>query len=105
MKNLNINTKLKNFNGAPVVIINDEPINIKDALLQQVGAFNAGKDGKKTIQAYSLGLKISQHTNDPLELEEAEFDLLKETLKVPAYSTIVMAPVLMEIERAENKEE
>lgn len=103
MKELNINQVIRDFKGNAIGISASEPMTVRDTIMQQLGVYRT-QDGKKVLEVYSLGMKVTNHKNDPLELEESEFNILKEVVNGnPAQMAVVAhAPILMAINQAEN---
>lgn len=107
MKTLTVGKEILDFKGNPIRLENEkDPITIKEVLLRSVGSCNFnedGRNGKRNIIGRRLGEKLYLCQEPTIELEDSEFEMIKESLKVKIFSCLVMGPVEEEIERAEKE--
>ena len=101
MKSLNVNEVIRSFNDQPVIGADSKPFTIKDLVLQYVGSYETRKPDEH-IGVFVIGQKLWVCEAGQLELEDAEFKLLKKTLEIPKHATAVMAPLLKWLERMEK---
>jgi len=77
-----------------------KPMVVKDVLLHYLGTFNS-KNGKSMIEAYQLGMKIAGHTEAEIQLENAEFNLVKEATQIPQHGALIIGQLQAVIDAAE----
>jgi hypothetical protein len=102
MKSLKACDTINDLRGEPIMI-DSEPVRVKDILIQYLIGYQ-GKEPKKIILSRKVAQKLFDHKVDKMDLEDAEFDLIKEAIKDPKHPAITMAPVLEAIEEAEKEE-
>ena len=97
MKTLALDNALKNFDGKEILdAATGQALTLREVLLQHVGGYRAA-DGKSAVMAYRIGLRIYE-AGASLEIEDAEFDLLKKALAEPKFTALVMGQVFGMIE-------
>lgn len=88
--------KILDVRGKPVVDGAGEALTIGDALIN-VMATSQQSEGKKILRAMRVAEKLFASPNNHVELEDAEYDLLKETVLAQGprvYAVTAMAPLL-----------
>lgn len=108
MKSLSICVPICNFAGEPVKdnlqTREDKTVYMKDLLMQYVGQLFGANNKEKALLAYRVAQKIYDHTEDPLELEDAEFAIVQEAVKVPKHGPMWIVPIYQALADAEKKE-
>jgi hypothetical protein len=104
MKSLKIQDTILNFDRKPITTPDKQILQIKDVIIQYLATFT-GKDGKKIMRARKLGQLIYDAEEDPIEIEDADLDLIEEAMQEPQHSAIALAPVYEEIEEAKKEPE
>jgi len=85
---------LKDFHGTPIINQSTTPMaamTVKDVFLTHLGLWTP-RDGQKHIRAYALGIKLVYEPNETIFLEDAEMELLKESMAEPKTAVMVYAP-------------
>jgi hypothetical protein len=101
MVKMQIGKELTTFEGKPIPADpTGKPMVIKDVLLHYLGTFNS-KNGKSMIEAYQLGVKIAAHAEPEIDLENAEFNVLKEATQNPQHGALIIGQLQAAIEEAE----
>ena len=92
-----INNPLKSFDGKPIIVNNDEQFTIKVALLNCLGS-KPPKNGKESIEIYSLGCALYSGTKKSLSIEERA--LLKDAIEEnkPGYTGIILGQLMLFLE-------
>lgn len=111
MKTLNIGKIILDYRGNPAMIPGIlentfEKATIQEVLVRLVGMYNFnedGKNGKRNIIGRRLGEKLFVCKTPTIELEDIEFDMVKESLSLRIFTCLIMGPVEEEIERAEKE--
>ena len=103
MKTLPLDKPIKNFKGEPI-LLNNIPSTLKDIYLHYLGAYTS-KDGKSVINAYKLGIAISNCKEPKIELENADFLILKEATQTPQHGALVMGQLYETLEEVEKEKE
>ena len=103
MKTLPLDKLLKNFKGKPI-LLNNIPSTLKDIYLHYLGSYSSG-DGKSVISAYKLGIAISNCKDPKIELENADFLILKEATQTPQHGALVMGQLYEVLEEVEKEKE
>lgn len=111
MKNVPMNTVIKDFEGNPLKEPDGKsketkPIRIGSLLINALGRFSSPM-GEEVILSYHLGLKLHQirTKNGPsVELENAEFSLLQKALEQNGsqYVALVLGQALCILKESEN---
>lgn len=107
-KTLNIGKILIGFNGKAILNENENPVTVKDILLQYAGMY-VTKDGKEVIRARMVGQKIFDVPNlgkeaGKLKLEDADFELLEKMLADPSHPALIFSQVLEVMDEAKKNE-
>ena len=103
MVKMEIGKGIRTFDGKPLPAdVTGKPMVIKDVLLHYLGTFNS-KNGKSMIEAYQLGVKIAGHADPEIEIENAEFNILKEATQTPVHGALIIGQLNAVIEAAEAK--
>ena len=89
------------FDGRPIPDFQGNPMSVRDVLLHYLGTYTS-KNGKNIIDAYQLGMKIAKHTEATIQLENAEFLILKESVQNPAHGALIMGQIAEVLDRAEE---
>uniref|UniRef100_A0A6M3LIC5 Uncharacterized protein n=1 Tax=viral metagenome TaxID=1070528 RepID=A0A6M3LIC5_9ZZZZ len=84
---------------------------VKEILLQYLGGFGsisvdgrpAQIEGKKQVMAYNISLALYRHKIDMFEVEDAEFELIKESLKVAVHGALILGQVRLALDEAEER--
>lgn len=84
---------------------------VKEILLQYLGGFGsisvdgrpAQIEGKKQVMAYNISLALYRHKIDMFEVEDAEFELIKESLKVSVHGALILGQVRLALDEAEER--
>ncbi len=97
MKTVNLNKIILSFKGESIKDSDNEDITFKDVMLSHLGLFMS-KSGKDMIMAVEVGRKIYDK-KDTIDLEEAEFEILKRSLESPKMTALAVGPVLKELEK------
>lgn len=96
MTKINGDTEVKDFGGNVVVSAPpvNKPMTIGPILEQYVGSWMA-ENKDQVFAATALGLKLHEanKTKQPIELDDVEFKLLKETLEQIKHPVLVMNAV------------
>lgn len=107
MKTLFIGKEILDYRGKSLILPGEnEPLTIREILLRAVGSHNFNPDGlngKKNIMGWKLGEKLFDCKEPVIDLEDAEFEMVKESLSACIFSCLIMGPVEEEIERAEKE--
>jgi len=102
MKKINIGKILVGFDQKPLLDENKRFVIAKDILLQYVGMY-VSQDGKGRIQTRIFGEKLFKaDRNKELEIEDAEFNLLKQMLQKPAHPDIILIQIDEMIDEAKD---
>ena len=101
MYNFNLlDDALKNFDGTELVGPDSKSVSFRSVVIGHLGMHQG--TGEEQIQAYDLGIKIS-NAKDELPLEDAQVDFVKKVLKdKPLYAAIVMGQIHKMIEAAKQ---
>ena len=92
-KKINIGKILVGFNGKPLLNQENKHVTAKDILIQYVGA-HMSQDGRGRIMTRMLGEKLFKaDPNKEWEIEDAEFNLLKQTLEKPMHPDIILVQI------------
>jgi len=87
-------------NGTPIMI----PMLMKDIYLHYLGVYTS-QNGKQVIAAYKLGIAIVDCKDPEMEIENADFLLLKEATQKPMHGALVMGQVYEELDRVGKEPE
>ena len=101
MKTLPLDKQIKLFDGQPM-LLNDIPFILKDVYLHYLGAYSS-KDGKSVINAYKLGIAISNCKEPKIEIENADFLILKEAAQTAHHGALVMGQLYEVLEEVEKE--
>ena len=98
-----LNRDIVDFTGNAIVGLDRDGqtqvrLKFKTALLNHVGGYKA-KRGEDAIKAFMVGQKIAQ-ANGKVHLEDAEFDLVKETLGEAQYTALIMGQLYQAMNEA-----
>ena len=114
MKILPLTKTINNFKGKPITQSTEEvdeknrplqiPMTLKDIYLHYLGIYSSQK-GKQVIAAYKLGIVISDCQDPTIQLENADFLLLKEATQTPQHGALVMGQLYEALEEAEKEPE
>ena len=109
MKYLDAMKTVTNFDQSIMLTEKGEPANIKDIIMQYAIQFTSENgDYKAIMRTRKIAEKLFNHKIDKLELEDAEFDLVREMLKKGIgqqkfhHPDIIMAQVYEAMEQAES---
>ena len=92
-KKINIGKILVGFDQKPILNGSNEHLIAKDILIQYVGA-HMSQEGRGRIQTRLLGERLwKADRNGEFEMEDAEFNLLKQMLKKPMHPDIVLTQI------------
>ena len=101
MVTLELGKEMKTFDGK--VLPGDatgKAMVLKDVVLHYLGTFNS-KNGASMIEAYRLGVKIAGHVEPEIQLENAEFNIIKEATQNPVHGALIIGQLQAVIEAAE----
>lgn len=101
MKTLPLDKPIKDFKGEPI-LLNNVPSTLKDIYLHYLGSYSS-KDGKSVINAYKLGIAISNCKEPNYEIENADFLILKEATQTSQHGALVMGQLYEVLEEVEKK--
>jgi len=101
MKTLNLHKEIKDFNGKPISSQNGTMV-MKDLYLHYLGLFTS-QNGKDVINAYKLGVIIADCKKDTLEIENADFLLIKQATQKPQHGALAMGQLYEELEQIEKE--
>ncbi len=102
-KLINIDSPVRDFEGEVIMDSEGKPFTYKLLFLQHLGG-HITTEPKENILAYKIGMDIHA-ANGSVELEDAEFDLLRKTLSrpKPMYSALVMGQVYEVLDKVTDK--
>ena len=103
MKNLPLDKPIEDFTGKPI-LTNNIPLTLKDIYLHYLGVYSS-KDGKSVINAYRLGIAISECKEPNFKIENADFLILKEATQTPQYGALVMGQLYEVLDEVEKEKE
>ena len=102
MVSMSVGREIRTFDGRPLPVdVTGKPMLIKDVLLHYLGTFNS-KNGKSMIEAYKLGVKISDYSESEIQLENAEFNIIKEAIQNPVHGALIIGQLQEAIDAAEG---
>ena len=101
MKTVYLNELIRGFNGDGI-LVDGEPMSVKDLLLQYVGTFTSN-NGAELILARRVGQKIYDAKED-IDLEETEWNIVKQAVSRPKHVALVMGAFLEFINRVDRDE-
>ena len=106
MKTIAISTKLLGFdNKTPLTDVtkegSDKDLTVKDILINRVGRFFPAENKERAILAFKVAQKIYDCKTKTLDLEDAEFKMVKDAMEKPTMSPIVEARVHEVLDAAE----
>lgn len=104
MKSLKVQDTILSFERKPIKTPDGQTLQVKDVIVQYLATYT-GKDGKKIMRARNLGQLIFDAEEDPIEIEDADLDLIEEAMQEPQHSAIALAPVYEQIEEAKREQE
>jgi len=93
---------IRGFDGKGM-LVDGRPFVTKDLLLQYSGTFESEK-GSELILARKVGQKIYDCKLTFVELEDAEWAIIKQAVSKPKHMALVMGPFLEFIEKVDNNE-
>lgn len=93
MKTIKQDTVLTGFDGKPLQLGVGGMI-LKDVLLACLGRF-VTQDGEKNVIARDMGCKLYNHSGSDFEVEDAQFEVIKEAVgqNSPQFTAVVMGLV------------
>lgn len=100
MKKVPLTKAVRGWDGR-VLLVEGNPLTVKELLLQYVGTFES-EVGKELILARKLGQKIYDSREDLVEIEEPEFSVIKKSTSRPRHIAIVMGFLLEVLEGVEQ---
>ncbi len=102
MFTLEIGKEIRTFDGRVISVdATMKPMTIKDVLLHYIGTFNT-KDGKRLIEAYKLGLKLSDYYEQTINIENSDWLIIQEAIQTPVHGALIMGQLQEAIEAAEK---
>lgn len=115
MKTLKINDPILSYDGEPLTDNlrdgDDKRILYKDMFIQVLGPMFQGRgavDVEKVILAHKVGQKLFDCKDESIELEDAEFNLLKEAAESPSsiqrFPTPILAPIYERLKATKDEE-
>jgi hypothetical protein len=103
MKKLDISTVINGFDGEPIIQA-DRPVTVKIMLCHYLGTHSSA-NGEESILTHKLGQKVYDHNTDgPMDLEDAEYNLIKKVIQPPKHIDLLYAPFFELIKAAEKGE-
>jgi len=102
MKILQLDKPITDFKGSPIPSL-EGIMTLRDLYMHYLGIYTSN-DGKSVICAYRLGLAIAECKEPKIEIENADFVLLKEATQKPQHGALVMGQLYEELERVEKAE-
>lgn len=116
MKTLKINDPILSYDGEPFTDNlregEDKRIYFKDIFVQVLGPmFQGDRSGnvEKVLLAYKIGQKLFDCEDESIQLEDAEFKLLKEAAEsqtaIQRFTTSILGPVYGRLRATEDNKE
>ena len=111
MKRLEIGRPIVNFARRPLQDPtkegDDKTIYVRDLLIQAVGNQFKAENKARVILAYKVGQKLFDCPDQFIDLEDAEFELIKSAIEkpLPGLSPLVMGQIYPVIDDAEKERE
>ena len=116
MKTLKIDDPILSYEGKPFTDNlrdgADKAIYFKDIFIQVLGPMFQARgavDAEQIILAHKVGQKLFDCESESIELEDAEFNLLKEAAESPSsiqrFPTTILAPVYERLRNTKDSEE
>ena len=115
MKYLDVNRACVNLDGSEIIGGPSGPVRVKDILMQYIGVYPPrdakgnslipNVDGAKRIMVADIGSRLYKHKVGQFEIEDAEFKIIKESIKEVGHGAALMANVdraLLEAEKGGN---
>ena len=103
MRRVNLGFVILGFDGKPLQIEVDKDMTIGEILLIHLGSFMS-EDPKEMIVARVLGEKVYSNLTEEVKFEEAEFDLIKKSVKNARLSAVAMGVVHKELEECQKED-
>lgn len=97
MKNIKLTAEIKDFYGNPVRANDGTVLRHKDVLLAQLWSFET-EDTVKAGRVHSVGSKLGVSSDETIDLEDADIELIKEALNKPRFVAGVTAQVYASLE-------
>ena len=100
MKTLQLDKPILNFKGETIPS-GEGIMALRDLYLHYLGVYTSN-NGKSVICAYKLGLAIAGCKESKVEIENADFVLLKEATQKSQHGALIMGQLYEELERIEK---
>jgi len=105
MKRIRIGKKITNLEGKPITDNfkegDDKEVYVKDLMKQYVGQLFQAENKERSLLAYLTAEKLHK-AKDTVELENAEFKILADSLEKPKHNPVIMAPLYQAMDEAED---
>jgi len=89
----NITKHIVGFDGKPINdMANGQPVVVKNILLQYLAGY-MGQSTEDIFLAMKIGQRLYDWTEDIMDLEDTEYNLLKKTVAIPKHIALVMSKI------------